>query len=96
MEIFSLSPAPICKPPCTAKTQHRKFKTNIPRIGIARSQSQFPHSVSDLLVLYSHDWSAYSATGKYVDQSWEYINRSKTHECGNWEYTNGNFIAVYK
>jgi hypothetical protein len=20
----------------------------------------------------------------YVDQSWEYINRSQTHECGNW------------
>ncbi len=21
---------------------------------------------------------------KYVDWSWEYINRPKTHECGNW------------
>jgi hypothetical protein len=21
---------------------------------------------------------------KYVDWSWKYINRSKTHECGNW------------
>ncbi len=21
---------------------------------------------------------------KYLDWSWEYINRSKTHECGNW------------
>ncbi len=21
---------------------------------------------------------------KYVDWSWEYINHSKTHECGNW------------
>ncbi len=21
---------------------------------------------------------------KYVDQSWDYINRSQTHECGNW------------
>ncbi len=28
--------------------------------------------------------SAYSAAGQYVDQSWEYINRSQTHECGNW------------
>jgi hypothetical protein len=27
--------------------------------------------------------SAYSAAGKYVDRSWEYINRSQTHECGN-------------
>jgi hypothetical protein len=21
---------------------------------------------------------------KYMDRSWEYINRSQTHECGNW------------
>ncbi len=21
---------------------------------------------------------------QYVDRSWEYINRSQTHECGNW------------
>ncbi len=27
---------------------------------------------------------AYSA-GKYVDRSWEYINRSQTHECGIWD-----------
>jgi hypothetical protein len=41
-----------------------------------------------------------------VDRSWEYINRSQTHECGNWEigteaaqslfwgYINGIFVAV--
>jgi|688.fasta_scaffold416216_1 hypothetical protein len=29
--------------------------------------------------------SAYSAAGKYVIRSWEYINRSQTHECGNWD-----------
>ncbi len=23
---------------------------------------------------------------KYVTQSWEYINRSQTHECGNWDW----------
>ncbi len=28
----------------------------------------------------------FSAAGKYVDQSWEYINRSQTHECGNWDW----------
>jgi hypothetical protein len=22
---------------------------------------------------------------KYVDRSWEYINRSQTLECGNWD-----------
>jgi hypothetical protein len=26
-----------------------------------------------------------SSAGKYVDRSWEYINRSQTHECGNWD-----------
>jgi hypothetical protein len=57
----------------TAKTQYRKFETNIPRKGITRPQSQFSH----------HDWNACSAAGKYVDRSWVYINRSQTHECGN-------------
>ncbi len=23
---------------------------------------------------------------KYVDRSWEYINHSQTHECGNWDW----------
>jgi hypothetical protein len=32
------------------------------------------------------DRSAYSATGKYVDRSWEYINRSQTHEYRNWDW----------
>jgi hypothetical protein len=22
---------------------------------------------------------------QYVDRSWDYINRSQTHECGNWD-----------
>ncbi len=22
---------------------------------------------------------------KYVDRSWDYINRSQTHECGKWD-----------
>jgi hypothetical protein len=30
--------------------------------------------------------SAYSAAGKYVDQSWEFINRSQTYESGNWDW----------
>jgi len=89
---------------CTGKTQYRKFKTNIPRKRIARPQSQFPHSCVCERFIYFHYRSAYSATGKYVDRSWEYtIKRSQTHECGNWdwgrafpfwEYTNGIFVAV--
>ncbi len=33
-----------------------------------------------------HDRSVYFAAAKYVDRSWEYIYRSQTHECRNWEY----------
>ncbi len=39
-------------------------------------------SVSDLHI-YSHDQSLF-CWRKYVDRSWDYINRSQTHECGNW------------
>jgi hypothetical protein len=35
--------------------------------------------------IYFPDRSAYSAAGKYVDRSWENINRSQTDECGNWD-----------
>jgi hypothetical protein len=36
-------------------------------------------------LMYSPDRSAFSAAGKYVYRSREYINRSQTHECGNWD-----------
>ncbi len=36
--------------------------------------------------IYFQDRSAYSAAGKYADRSWEYINGSQTHECGNWDW----------
>jgi hypothetical protein len=67
------------------QTQYRKFEKNIPRKEIARGQSQFPHSCVCERFIYSQDWSAFSAAGKYVDRFWEYINRSQTHECGNWD-----------
>ncbi len=68
----------------TAKIQYRKFQTNIPRKGIVRLRSQFPHSVCERFI-YSHDRFAYSSEGKYVDRSWEYINRSQgNREIGNW------------
>ncbi len=53
-------------------------KDTIPRIRNKYSQkstviepppSQFPHSCVCEWFIYSHDWSAYSPTGKYVDQS---------------------------
>ncbi len=38
--------------------------------------SQFSHSCVCEWFMYSQDWSAYSAAGKYVDRFWEYINRA--------------------
>ncbi len=68
----------------TAKTQYRKFEPIIPRKGIEWHQSQFPHSCVCERFIYSHNWPAFSTARKYVDQSWEFINLSHTHECGNW------------
>jgi hypothetical protein len=54
-------------------------------------------SVSDLLYVYFHDQSAYSAAGKYEDRSWEYINRSQTQECGNWDWGRAiPFLGIHK
>jgi hypothetical protein len=67
-----------------AQTQFQKFETNIPRKGISQPQSQFPHSCVCERFIYSHDRSAYSAAGKYVNRSWEYIKY--IYECGNWDW----------
>ncbi len=48
------------------------------------SVSHFLHSYNCERFIYFQ--SAYSAAGKYVDRSWEYINRSQTHECENWDW----------
>ncbi len=37
-------------------------------------------------IIYFQDQSAYSAAGKHVDRSLEYINHSQTQECGNWDW----------
>jgi hypothetical protein len=31
-------------------------------------------------------WICLFCCRKYVDRSWEYINRSQTHECVNWDW----------
>jgi hypothetical protein len=38
-----------------------------------------------LWAIYIFPWSvSLLCWRKYVDRSWDYINRSQTHECGNW------------
>ncbi len=49
----------------TAKTHYRKLETNISRKGIVRPQSQFV----TFMCLCSHDRSAYSAAGKYLNHA---------------------------
>jgi hypothetical protein len=65
---------------------------------MARPQSQFSYSCS---VCERFIYSAYSATGKYVDRSWEYIKIAHRHmnvDCLNWDweytYINGILVAV--
>jgi hypothetical protein len=37
------------------------------------------------------------AAANYVDQSWEYINRSQTHECRNWDCGRAiPFLGIHK
>ncbi len=69
----------------TAKTQYRKFETNIPRKGIARPQSQFPQICLWAIYIIPRSICLFCRR-KYVDRSREYVNRSQTHECGNWEW----------
>ncbi len=66
--------------------------------------SQFLHSYVCERFIFFQDWSAYSAAGKYVDRSWEYINCSQNEnvEIGTEaaqfpekEYVNVIFVAVY-
>jgi hypothetical protein len=73
----------------TAKKQYRKFETNIPKKGIARPQSQFPHACVCGRFLYIPiiGLPILLQEKLYVDRSWEYINRSQTHECENWDCT---------
>ncbi len=122
-----------------ADTLHGKSHFCIPFRGIARPQSQFPHSCVCERFIYSHIANEEAAKilykclvpifvfpemnllfpkqdcnvlspeflhsyicekfylfpgsvclfccreKQYVDQSWEYIDRSQTHECGNWD-----------
>ncbi len=56
------------------RTNTENSKQTIPRKGIAR-----PHSCVFARLLNSHDCELQ----EIADRSWEYINRSPTHECGN-------------
>ncbi len=74
---------------CTEKNQYRKFKTNILRKEFHGHCPNFHiHvSVSDLYeYIPTIDLPILMQEILYVDRSWEYINRSQTHESGNWDW----------
>jgi hypothetical protein len=53
------------------------------------------HIHVSVIDLYIPTIGAYICWRKYVDRSWDYINRSQTHECGTEkEYISGIFVAV--
>ncbi len=66
--------------------QYWKFETNIPRKGIARPQSQFPHSCVCERFIYSHDGFAFSVAGNmWNDPRNIYIaHRYMNVERGMW------------
>ncbi len=60
-------------------------KNPIPWKETARTQSQFPHSCFCERFIYFHDRSTCFPAAEQTDRSQEYINRSKKHECRNWD-----------
>ncbi len=52
-------------------------------LGIARPQSQFPHSCVCVRFIYSQDLSTYFPAAEEADPSWKYINLSQIYECRN-------------
>ncbi len=46
--------------------------------------------------IHSQDRSTYFPAAEYADRSWEYINRSQTHECGNWDFGHAIlFVGIF-
>jgi hypothetical protein len=72
----------------------------IPKTELYCSVSQFRHSFICERFIYFQDMSTYSAAGKYVDRSWEYVNRSEIRtEAAQFpgkEYINGIPLAVHE
>ncbi len=89
----------------TAKTKYRNFETNLPRKGILGRVSVPISTFMRLWVIHIFPRSVcLFCWRKYVDRSWDYINRSQTHELGigadaalfpEKEYISGIFVAVY-
>ncbi len=69
----------------TASALQRQFRLYIPFLGIARPQPQF-HIHVFVSNLYIPRIGPHFPPAEKADTSWEYIIRSQTHECGNWDW----------
>ncbi len=66
----------------------RQIRLYIPFLGIARPQPQPISTFMCLCAIYIFPGSVYIfffPPAEHADPSWEYIIRSQTHECGNWD-----------
>ncbi len=62
----------------------------------ARPQSQFPRSCVCERFIYSQDRSTYFPAAEWEDRSREFINRSNTHDCGNWDWGHAiPFLGIF-
>jgi hypothetical protein len=69
---------------CTAKNQYRKFETNLPR-KLRGHTAHFHIYVPVSIYIFPRSICLFCCRKFVVDRSWKYINRSQTHECGNWD-----------
>ncbi len=73
-------------------TLQGKSQLCIPFLGIARPQSQFPHSCVCERFIYSQDRSTHFPAADQADLSWKYINLSQIYQCRNWETEHYNSV----
>ncbi len=72
-------------------TENSKHMYSIfPKKGTARQQSRFLHSCFCVRFIYFPE-------AEYADWSWENINRSQTHEYGNWDWGRAvPYLGIHK
>ncbi len=75
-------------------------KDTIPKIRKKYSQQRNCAAsvpISKFCVCERFIYSQGPSAGKYVDRLWEYINRSQTHECGNWAWCRAiSVLGIHK
>ncbi len=78
-----------CHPPINTYALYRKSDYVFPEMKL---WGLVPNACICEGFIYFPDRSAYLTAAKLADRSWEYINRSQIHECGNWETDHYNFV----